>query len=111
MPGRTISNLENGIRGADVVIALRIQRERMDGDECPDIEAYRRQFGLDASRLENLAGEDALLMHPGPVNWGVELDPDLRNWPGSLIDEQVHNGVALRMSVLDRLGGDSHGIA
>ena len=111
MPGRLVSNLENGIRGADVVVALRIQRERMNGDECPDLETYRHEFGLDASRLEALVGKKALLMHPGPVNWGVELDPDLRNWPHNLINEQIHNGVALRMAVLDWLGGDGDGIA
>ena len=111
MPGRPIGTLENGIRGADVVMALRIQRERMDGDECPDLETYRREFGLDTSRLETLAGTETLLMHPGPVNWGVELDPDLQNWPNNLINEQIHNGVALRMAVLDWLGGDGHGIA
>ncbi len=111
MPGRPISNLENGIRDADVVMALRIQHERMDGEECPDLETYRREFGLDASRLESLVGKEALLMHPGPVNWGVELEPDLRNWPNNLIKEQVHNGVAMRMAVLDWLGGNSHGIA
>ena len=106
MPGRPISNLENGVRGADVVMALRIQRERMDGEECPDIESYRRDFGLNAARLEDLVGKDALLMHPGPVNWGIELDPDLQAWPNNLITEQVHNGVALRMAVLDWLGGN-----
>lgn len=112
MPGRPISNLENGIRGADVVMALRIQHERMDGDERPDLESYRRDFGLDTSRLEELVGREALLMHPGPVNWGVELDPDLQAWPNNLITEQVHNGVALRMAVLNWLGGeDDHDIA
>lgn len=104
MPGRAISDLANGIRGADVVIALRIQRERMSGEEPVDTEAYRRDYGLDAQRLEKLAGPGTLLMHPGPVNWGVELDADLRAWPGNLIGEQIHNGVAMRMAVLEWLG-------
>ncbi len=103
MPGRPINNFENGIRNADVVIALRIQHERMNGNECPDLETYRHEFGLNASRLETLAGKETLLMHPGPVNWGVELDPDLHGWPNNLINEQVHNGVAMRMAVLDWL--------
>ncbi len=111
IPGRPMESLENGIRDADVVIALRIQRERMDGDECPDLETYRREYGLDATRLESLAGADTLLMHPGPVNWGVELDPGLKAWPHNLINEQIHNGVALRMAVLEWLAGDSHGFA
>jgi len=105
MPGRPTTDLDAALEGADVVMALRIQRERMAESECPDLDDYRGRYGLDRARLEARARPETLLMHPGPVNWGVELDPGLRDWPHNLIEEQVHNGVAVRMAVLDWLGG------
>lgn len=105
LPGRTFTELDNGIRGADVVIALRIQHERLRDGECPDLEGYRAAYGLYPARLEALTGSDTLLMHPGPVNWDVELDPGLQTWPNNLITEQVRNGVAVRMAVLEWMAG------
>lgn len=107
IPGTLISNIDAGLENVDVVIALRIQHERMGSEECPDLGVYRRNYGLDAARLRKLAGPDVLLMHPGPVNWGVELDPDLKTWPHNVIAEQVRNGLAVRMAVLDRFAGDA----
>lgn len=100
MPGTPVTELARGIDGVDVVIALRIQRERMSAAEFPDAQAYRDQFGLDAAGLARHAKPEALLLHPGPVNWGVELDPDLADSPRTLIREQVGNSVAVRMAVL-----------
>lgn len=105
MPGRKITDLANGLRGADVVIALRIQHERINGDQSPDPKGYHRNYGISAASMKKLASRNALLMHPGPVNWGTELDADLRDWPGNLIGEQVHNGIAMRMAVLEWLRG------
>lgn len=104
LPGTPITDLARGIKGADVVIALRIQRERMTAAEFPDPDDYRREFGLSIARLEQHAAAEAILLHPGPVNWGVELEPELAAWPRCLIREQVHNGVAVRMAVLAWLG-------
>ncbi len=106
LPGTATTQLEAGLEGADVVIALRIQRERMTAGACPNIAAYRSAYGLDRARLLTYAKPKALLMHPGPVNWGVELDPDLEGWPQNLINEQIRNGVAVRMAVLDWLAGE-----
>ncbi len=97
------TDLAAGLDGADVVMALRIQRERLGAGETPDPEGYRKRYGLTIERLDRHAKPDALLMHPGPSNWGVELASELRNWPRSLIHEQVRNGVAVRMAVLARL--------
>jgi len=107
MPGKPTTDIEAGLADADVVMALRIQRERMAASECPEVDSYRRDYGLDRARLSAHAKPDALLMHPGPVNWGVELDPGLKAWPHNVINEQVHNGVAMRMAVLDWLAGES----
>lgn len=106
MPGTPTARLDAGLEGADVVITLRIQHERMMASECPDIDDYRHEYGLNRARLLAHARPDALLMHPGPVNWGIELDPDLKAWPRNAIEEQIHNGVAVRMAVLDWLAGE-----
>ncbi len=100
MPGATTTDLAAGLDGADVVMALRIQRERMAASALPDPDDYRKRYGLTIEKINAHAKPDALLMHPGPVNWGVELAPELAHWPRSLIREQVHNGVAIRMAVL-----------
>ncbi|MGH8128081.1 MAG: aspartate carbamoyltransferase catalytic subunit [Gammaproteobacteria bacterium] len=106
MPGTLTTRLDAGLDGADVVMALRIQRERMAASECPDTTTYRNEYGLNHVRLTAHAKPDVLLMHPGPVNWGVELDPELKAWPHNVIEEQIHNGVAVRMAVLDWLAGE-----
>ena len=78
---------------------LRIQKERMGTDLFPNDREYARMFGLDRKRLQ-LAKPDALVMHPGPINRGIEIQPDVADGPQSVILEQVTNGVAVRMAVL-----------
>lgn len=101
-------DLREGIRGADVVMALRIQRERLQGAFFPSEREYARFFGLSKEVLEEVAPE-ALVMHPGPMNRGVEISPDVADGPSSLILEQVTNGVAVRMAVLYLLAGGTRG--
>lgn len=92
--------LERGIRDADVVMALRLQKERFAqlGD-IPDSQEYYRRYGLTQERLD-MAKPDAIVMHPGPMNRGVEIDSAVADGPQSVIREQVTNGVAVRMAVL-----------
>lgn len=96
------TSMEEGLRGADVVMMLRLQRERMAGSYVPSVREYFRFFGLDSERLK-LAREDALVMHPGPMNRGVEIASDVADGPQSVIQEQVEMGVAVRMAVLEAL--------
>ncbi len=100
--------LEPALEGADVVMMLRIQSERMAAGRFPNTREYSRYFGLNAGRL-GLAKPDAIVMHPGPVNRGVELDPSIADGPRSVILEQVARGVAIRMAVLYLLGGGEGG--
>jgi len=93
------SNVEEAIADADVVMALRIQRERQSGGLFPSVSEYHRFFGLNTSRLA-LAKPGALVMHPGPMNRGVELSSEVADCPQSVIDEQVTSGVAIRMALL-----------
>jgi aspartate carbamoyltransferase catalytic subunit len=93
------TRIEDGIAGADVVMMLRIQKERMAQSASLDDAAYFREYGLDAARLK-LASPHALVMHPGPMNRGVEIASDVADGPRSVIREQVNNGVAVRMAVL-----------
>jgi len=95
---------EEALEGADVVIALRLQGERQVQGLLPSLREYRRLYRLTPERL-SLAAPDAVLMHPGPVNRGVELSPELLEDPRSAIAEQVTNGVAVRMAVLSLLLG------
>jgi aspartate carbamoyltransferase catalytic subunit len=91
---------------ADVVYMLRVQRERMQEQFIPSIREYARLWGVDRRRLGQLAGQ-AVIMHPGPMNRGIELTADVADAPNSLITQQVANGVAVRMSCLYlMLGGD-----
>jgi aspartate carbamoyltransferase catalytic subunit len=97
--------LEPALEGADVVMVLRIQQERLgDRSLFPDLREYARLWGLDARRLER-AQPDAIVMHPGPINRGVEIDPDLADGPRSVILDQVTRGVAVRMALLYLLAG------
>jgi len=93
------ARVEPAIDGADVVMMLRIQRERQGNDLIPHAHEYHRFFGLDAARLQ-LAQPHALVMHPGPMNRGVEIAPEVADGAQSVILEQVENGVAVRMAVL-----------
>ena len=99
--------IEPAIEGADVVMMLRIQRERLGGVMLPSNREYARQFGLNATRLK-LANDDCLVMHPGPINRGVEITPDIADSAQSGILDQVEAGVAVRMAVLWMMcgGGD-----
>ncbi len=108
--GVKVSNrVEEAIEGADVVMMLRVQLERMKGSFFPSSREYFKRFGLSTARLER-ARPDALLMHPGPINRGIEIESAVADGPNSVILEQVTNGVAVRMAVLYLLtGGSSEG--
>jgi aspartate carbamoyltransferase catalytic subunit len=94
------SELDSGIEGADVVMSLRIQKERFAQlGEIPDPQEYFRRFGLTEERMR-VAKPDAIVMHPGPMNRGVEIDGSLADSRRSVIQEQVTNGLAIRMAVL-----------
>lgn len=98
------SDLDAALAGADVVMALRLQRERMDAGLLPSLREYADRFGLTRERLR-AAKPDALVMHPGPMNEGVEIAPDVATMDRSVILEQVSNGVAVRMALLYLLAG------
>jgi aspartate carbamoyltransferase catalytic subunit len=100
------TRIEPALEGADVVMMLRVQRERMDGSFLPSTREYSRTFGLNAARLA-LAKPDAIVMHPGPMNRGVEIDPSVADGSRSVILDQVEAGVAVRMAVLWRLAAES----
>jgi aspartate carbamoyltransferase catalytic subunit len=93
------TRIEDGIAGADVVMMLRIQKERMASSASLDEAAYFREYGLTPARLR-LASPSALVMHPGPMNRGVEIASEVADGPRSVIREQVNNGVAVRMAIL-----------
>ena len=99
--------MEDGLRDVDVVMMLRLQRERMTAGLVPSEREYFRFFGLDMTRL-SLARSGALVMHPGPMNRGVEIDSAVADHQQSVIQEQVEMGVAVRMAVLDRLSRGSN---
>lgn len=99
---KAYTNVEEAIKGVDVIIALRLQHERQKSGLIPDLREYTRFFGIDEKRFA-LAKEDAILMHPGPVNRGVELTTGVMSNPRCFIDEQVTNGVAVRMAILNIL--------
>jgi len=102
------ASVEEALRDADVVMALRIQRERMASGLLPSLREYAARFGLTRARLD-LARPEALVMHPGPMNEGVEIAPDVAVSTQSLITEQVTNGVAVRMALLYLLAGVGDG--
>ncbi len=106
-------SMAEGLKDADVVMMLRLQRERMAGAFVPSVREYFRYFGLDAEKLK-AAKDDALVMHPGPMNRGVEIASEIADGPQSVIQEQVEMGVAVRMAVMEALldprrnpGGDA----
>lgn len=104
-PGLSISHdLDAAIKGADVVMALRLQKERMQAGLLPSLREYTRAYGITPERLAQL-GERTLIMHPGPMNEGVEISPEAATSPNSVIEAQVTNGVAVRMALLYRLAG------
>jgi aspartate carbamoyltransferase catalytic subunit len=97
--------VEDGIKDADVVMTLRIQKERMDQGQVPEGAAFFSQFGLNAERLA-LAKPDAIVMHPGPMNRGVEIDSAIADGKQSVILNQVTFGIAIRMAVMSIVAGN-----
>ena len=103
--------MEEAVEGADVVMMLRIQRERMQGGFFPTLREYATFYGLTAERMKR-AAKDAIVMHPGPINRGVEIMGDVADGASSVILEQVRSGIAVRMAVLYLLaGGDREAVA
>ena len=100
-------DLDRAIEGADVVMALRIQKERMAGGLLPDLREYARRWGITPARLRR-ADRQVLLMHPGPMNQGIEISSDVAYGEQSVITEQVTNGVAVRMAILYLLLTGTH---
>ena len=102
---KVVHRLEDAIRDVDVIMMLRLQQERMTGGLIPSLREYSRYWGLTLDKLRAHARPDVLIMHPGPVNRGVELSPEVADGPYSVILDQVKNGVAVRMAVLYLLTG------
>ena len=98
------ASMEEAVEGADVVMMLRVQKERMDDVLFPSLREYSQRFGLAARHLK-LAKPDVIVMHPGPMNRGVEISPEVADGPYSVILNQVENGVAVRMALLYLLIG------
>ena len=103
--------LEDAIRDVDVIMMLRLQQERMHAGLIPSLREYSRYWGLSLDKLATHARPDVLIMHPGPVNRGVELSPEVADGPYSVILDQVTKGVAVRMGVLLLLTGSKSGEA
>lgn len=99
-----LCDIEEALIGANVVMGLRIQRERQKAGLFPSIAEYNAEFGITSERLYGIC-ENAIVMHPGPVNRGVELTSEVADSGNSVINEQVTNGVAVRMAVMDMLVG------
>jgi aspartate carbamoyltransferase catalytic subunit len=102
---KVVHRLADGLEGADVVMVLRIQRERLTGALLPSLREYSRTFGIGPRQLE-AAKPDAIVMHPGPMNRGVEIDPRVADGERSVILDQVESGVAVRMALLYMLAAE-----
>ena len=102
MGAKVYHNVDKAIEGADVVMGLRIQMERQQSGAFPTVREYHRYFGINQERMK-LAAPDAIVMHPGPVNRGVELAANVIDGEQSVIDQQITNGVCVRMAVLKLL--------
>jgi aspartate carbamoyltransferase catalytic subunit len=103
-------DLDGALKGADAVMMLRVQRERMNAAFFPSAQEYSRRYGLDISRAKMLAPH-GLVMHPGPMNRGLEISSEVADGPHSVIVEQVSNGVSVRMAVLYLMLGGNDGVA
>jgi aspartate carbamoyltransferase catalytic subunit len=105
------TDVDRAIEGADVVMVLRIQKERQDGCFLPTLREYAVLFGINRKRADRLK-PGCLIMHPGPINRGVEIEPEVADGPRSVILDQVTNGVAVRMAVIYLLSGGEveHGV-
>ena len=104
LAGSLHDDLHSGIQDADVVICLRLQKERMASALLPSEAEFHRDFGMTMQRLA-WAAPDAIVMHPGPINRGVEIDSELADSERSVILQQVTNGIAVRMAVLSMVMG------
>jgi aspartate carbamoyltransferase catalytic subunit len=102
---RVFSNMNEGLKGVDVVIMLRLQNERMNGALLPSSQEYFKHYGLTPERLA-LAQPDAIVMHPGPMNRGVEIDSAVADGPQAVILSQVSFGIAVRMAVMSIVAGN-----
>jgi aspartate carbamoyltransferase catalytic subunit len=102
---KVFHSLEEGIRDCDVVITLRLQNERMSGALLPSSQEYFKSFGLTQAKLQ-LAKPDAIVMHPGPINRGVEIESAVVDGPQSVILTQVTFGIAVRMAVMSIVAGN-----
>jgi aspartate carbamoyltransferase catalytic subunit len=102
-------SMKTGLEDADIIMMLRLQKERMSGSFIPSVREYFHFFGLDEAKLK-YAKLDALVMHPGPMNRGVEIDSSVADGSHSLIREQVEMGVAVRMAVLEALNENREGV-
>jgi len=102
---KVFHSVEEGLKGVDVVMTLRIQKERMEAGQVPEGAAFFQRYGLTQERLA-LAKSDAIVMHPGPMNRGVEIDSAVADGPQSVILNQVTFGIAVRMAVMSILAGN-----
>jgi len=102
-------NVAEAISGADVIMMLRIQKERQKNYLFPSEKEYSNVYGLNAEKLKK-AKSDVLIMHPGPINRGVEIAPDVADGPYSIILDQVTNGVAVRMALLYLVAGGARNV-
>ncbi|MDF1757689.1 MAG: aspartate carbamoyltransferase catalytic subunit [Legionellaceae bacterium] len=100
--GRVTTSLADGLESADVVIALRVQHERLSADLTMDMNTYRDSYAITSETLK-YAKPGAMVMHPGPINRGVEIDSDVADGPNSYILQQVQNGVYMRMAIIELL--------
>ena len=103
---KCLNNIDEGLKDCDVIIVLRLQKERMIEAEIPNEQEYFDHYGLTPERLA-LAKKDCLVMHPGPINRGVEIDSTIADCPQSIILQQVTNGIAVRMAVMQTLAQNS----
>lgn len=107
MGAKVYTNVESALEGVDVAMTLRIQKERLGGDSLfANTREYARKFGLNSERVK-LIHPEGIVMHPGPINRGVEISPDVADGERSVILDQVTNGVAIRMAVLYLMAGGS----
>jgi aspartate carbamoyltransferase catalytic subunit len=102
------TSVDEAVADADVIMMLRIQQERMQGAFFPSVREYFNTFGMTPARVAG-AKPDVIIMHPGPMNRGVEIASEVADGPYSVILEQVANGVSVRMSVLYLLAGGQEG--
>ena len=107
---RVFNDMDAGLKDVDVIITLRLQNERMSGALLPSAQEFFKHYGLTPQRLA-LAKPDAIVMHPGPMNRGVEIDSAVADGPQAVILDQVTFGIAVRMAVMSILAGHQGGAA